>query len=114
MKRAATSLIVCLIVQSLCAQMWDQLARSSYRIRQSDLRALRVEVDALTFFRDNDLSGKTIFPFTTHEGSGLGSTVKDLKNAYPKADIKEGFSMYGHDVRKGRDRVEKWLKRIGF
>ena len=67
-----------------------------------------------TFFRDNDLSGKTIFPFTTHEGSGLGSTVKDLKKAYPKADIKEGFSMYGHDVRKGRDRVEKWLKRIGF
>ena len=67
-----------------------------------------------TFFRDNDLSGKTIYPFTTHDGSGLGSTVKDLKKAYPKADIKEGFSMYGHDVRKGRDRVEKWLKRIGF
>ena len=58
MKRAATSLIVCLIVQSLCAQMWDQLARSSYRIRQSDLRALRVEVDALTFFRDNEYSSK--------------------------------------------------------
>lgn len=58
MKRAATSLIVCLIVQSLCAQMWDQLAKSSYRIRQSDLRALRVEVDALTFFRDNEYSSK--------------------------------------------------------
>ena len=58
MKRAATSLIVCLIVQSATAQMWDQLARSSYRIRQSDLRALRVEVDALTFFRDNEYSSK--------------------------------------------------------
>ncbi len=58
MKRAATSLIVCLIVQSAAAQMWDQLAKSSYRIRQSDLRALRVEVDALTFFRDNEYSSK--------------------------------------------------------
>ena len=67
-----------------------------------------------TFFRDHDLNGKTIIPFTTHEGSGLGSTVKDLKKAYPKAKYLEAFSMYGHDVRKGRDRVEKWLKRIGF
>ena len=67
-----------------------------------------------TFFRDHDLNGKTIIPFTTHEGSGLGSTVKDLKKAYQKAKYLEAFSMYGHDVRKGRDRVEKWLKRIGF
>ena len=67
-----------------------------------------------TFFRDHDLNGKTIIPFTTHEGSGLGSTVKDLKKAYPEAKYLEAFSMYGHDVRKGRDRVEKWLKRIGF
>ena len=67
-----------------------------------------------TFFRDHDLNGKTIIPFTTHEGSGLGSTVKDVKKAYPKAKYLEAFSMYGHDVRKGRDRVEKWLKRIGF
>ena len=60
------------------------------------------------------LNGKTIIPFTTHEGSGLGSCVKDVKKAYPNATVTGEFSMYGHDVRSGKERVEKWLKKIGF
>ena len=67
-----------------------------------------------TFFSKYDLSGKTIIPFTTHEGSGLGNCVEDVKKAYPKADVMEGFSMYGHDVRSGKESVEKWLKKLGF
>ena len=67
-----------------------------------------------TFFSKYDLSGKTIIPFTTHEGSGLGSCVDDVKKAYPKANVMEGFSMYGHDVRSGKESVEKWLKKLGF
>lgn len=67
-----------------------------------------------TFFSKYDLSGKTIIPFTTHEGSGLGNCVDDVKKAYPKADVMEGFSMYGHDVRSGKESVEKWLKKLGF
>ena len=67
-----------------------------------------------TFFKKYDLSGKTIIPFTTHEGSGLGSCVKDVKKAYPKANVQQGFSMYGHDVRTGKERVEKWLKKLGY
>jgi len=67
-----------------------------------------------TFFKQYDLSGKTIIPFTTHEGSGLGRCVKDVKKAYPKATVTEGFSMYGHDVRTGKERVKKWLKKFGY
>ena len=67
-----------------------------------------------TFFKKYDLSGKTIIPFTTHEGSGLGSCVKDVKKAYPKANVQQGFSIYGHDVRTGKGRVEKWLKKLGY
>ena len=67
-----------------------------------------------TFFSKYDLNGKTIIPFTTHEGSGLGSCVKDVKKAYPKANVTGEFSIYGHDVREGKDKVEKWLKKIGF
>ena len=62
-----------------------------------------------TFFKDHDLSGKTVIPFTTHEGSGLASTVQDVKKAFPKADVKPGFAIYGHEVRTGRAKVEKWL-----
>ena len=67
-----------------------------------------------TFFKDHDLSGKTVIPFTTHEGSGLASTVKDVKKAWPKATVKDGFAIYGHEVRSGRAKVEKWLKELGW
>ena len=67
-----------------------------------------------TFFRDYDLNGKTVIPFTTHEGSGLASCVEDVREAYPNADVKPGFAIYGHEVRSGRDKVEKWLKGLGF
>lgn len=67
-----------------------------------------------TFFRDYNLNGKTIIPFTTHEGSGLASCVEDVRSAYPNADVKPGFAIYGHDVRSGRSKVEKWLKGLGF
>jgi flavodoxin len=65
-----------------------------------------------TFFDKYDLNGKTIYPFSTHEGSGLGSVVEDLKRIYPKADVKAGFSLYGHEVRKAKDKIDRWLKNI--
>lgn len=67
-----------------------------------------------TFFKDHDLSGKTVIPFTTHEGSGLASTVKDVKKVWPKATVKYGFAIYGHEVRSGKAKVEKWLKGLGW
>jgi len=67
-----------------------------------------------TFFEENDLNGKTLIPFTTHEGSGLASTVEDVKAAYPDATVTKGFAIYGHEVRSGKAKVEKWLKGLGF
>ncbi len=40
-----------------------------------------------TFLSENDFSGKTIIPFTTHEGSGLGRSVEDIKKLSPKANV---------------------------
>jgi len=68
-----------------------------------------------SFFSKYDLNGKTIIPFTTHEGSGMGSVVSDLKKAYPKATFKKALSIYGHDVRtSGKKSVEEWLKKLGM
>ena len=67
-----------------------------------------------TLFRDINLDGKTVIPFTTHEGSGLASTVSDVKKAFPKAHVMEGFSIYGHEVRSGKAKVETWLKGLGY
>lgn len=67
-----------------------------------------------TLFKDINLDGKTVYPFTTHEGSGLASCVSDVKKAFPKANVKNGFSIYGHEVHTEKAKVEKWLKGIGF
>ena len=65
-----------------------------------------------TFFDRYDLSGKTIYPFTTHEGSGLGSCVNDVRREYPKASVQKGFSIYGHEVRTGKAKIATWLKNL--
>ena len=63
-----------------------------------------------TLFKDINLDGKTVIPFTTHEGSGLASCASDVKKAFPKAKVTGEFSIFGHEVRTGRAKVEKWLK----
>ena len=63
-----------------------------------------------TLFKDINLDGKTVIPFTTHEGSGLASCVTDVKKAFPKANVTKGFAIYGHEVRTERAKVENWLK----
>lgn len=67
-----------------------------------------------TFFDKYDLNGKTIIPFSTHEGSGLGNVVSDLKKLYPQASFKQAFSIYGHETRKDLSKVDKWLKSLGY
>ena len=63
-----------------------------------------------TLFKDINLDGKTVIPFTTHEGSGLASCATDVRKAFPKANVTGEFSIYGHEVRGGKAKVEKWLK----
>ena len=65
-----------------------------------------------TLFKDINLDGKTVIPFTTHEGSGLANCVSDVKKAFPKANVTKGFDIYGHEVRSGKGKVEKWIKSL--
>lgn len=67
-----------------------------------------------TFFKTYDLNGKTIIPFTTHEGSGLGNVVSNVKAAYPKATVTGAFSIAGHNVRSGKKTIDKWLEGLGY
>ena len=67
-----------------------------------------------TFFKKhaNDLKGKTVIPFTTHEGSWLANCVEDVKEAFPGANVLKGFSIYGHEVRTEKKKVEKWIRSL--
>jgi flavodoxin len=67
-----------------------------------------------TLFKDINLDGKTVIPFTTHEGSGLANCASDVKREFSKANVTKGWSIYGHEVRTGRAKVEKWLQSLGY
>lgn len=57
-----------------------------------------------------NFDGKTIMPFSTHEGSGLASIVRDIKKYAPNANIKSGLAILGSNVYQAKDKVEKWIK----
>ena len=72
-----------------------------------------------TFLDKAKIDGKTILPFCTHEGSGLGSTARTLAKAYPKAKVElKGLALYGHVAQKEPDAVKsavaKWLNDRGI
>lgn len=62
-----------------------------------------------SFLESFNFDGKVIVPFCTHEGSGMGSSVSDVKKACPKAVVKNGFSVFGHNVTRAGEEVKKLL-----
>ena len=66
-----------------------------------------------TFLEAHDWSGKTVVPFCTHEGSGLGGTESKLKKAMAGANFKDGLAVQGivaqQDEKRTRTLVEGWL-----
>jgi len=67
-----------------------------------------------TFLSDADLSGKTLVPFITHEGSGLGRAPADMAKLCPKATLLEGLAVRGGSVKTARGDIESWLRKIGM
>ena len=67
-----------------------------------------------TFLEGSDLSGKTIIPFMTHEGSGFGSALTDLKKLCPKATILEGLAVRDGSVQGAQPEIARWLAKIGM
>lgn len=71
--------------------------------------------------------GKTVIPFNTNGGYGVGSSFQDVSDLATGARIREGFSVRGGLERDGiylaiegdrreevRSQVRVWLKRIGL
>lgn len=54
--------------------------------------------------------GKIVKPFTTHEGSGLGNVVSDLKKICVGADIKDTLAIKGTNAKNSKEIVEKWCR----
>ncbi len=63
-----------------------------------------------TFLEAHDWTGKTVIPFTTHEGSGFGNSIRDLKAAIPSATVKKGLSIQGSKVKTAGKQIEEFVK----
>jgi flavodoxin len=78
-----------------------------------------------SFLHQYNLEGKTIIPFNTNAGYGIGSTFQTVRELCPKSKVLEGFTMKGGIERDGqllvikgnylikaKAEVKKWLAKI--
>lgn len=65
------------------------------------------------FLETYDFSGKTILPFCTHEGSGMGRSEGDIRRLCPGAKVQKGLSIRGGSVQKAGSEIAAWLRASG-
>lgn len=67
-----------------------------------------------TFLESHDFAGKTIIPFCTNEGSGMGSSESDLRRLCPKATLVKGLPIKGSTVNDAAadQTLSDWIKRV--
>ena len=59
-----------------------------------------------------NFSGKKVMAVMTHEGSGLGSSERDLKKLCSGATFGKGLAVHGADASKSESTVSAWAKNV--
>ena len=67
-----------------------------------------------TYLSQNNLAGKTVIPFCTHDGYGVGRSYQVVAEYCPDATMLAGFDMLGSNAREARQLLGAWLNRIGL
>ena len=67
-----------------------------------------------TFLANTDLSGKKIVPFCTFGSGGLESSVKDMAEKQPKAEILNGYGVRAARLDAMPKEIDNFLKASGF
>ncbi|MCM0667045.1 flavodoxin family protein [Flavobacterium tyrosinilyticum] len=78
-----------------------------------------------SFLKEYNLEGKTVIPFNTNAGYGVGSSFQTVKELCAKSSVLEGFSVKGGIERDGilfvmegekekqvQVEIQNWLKKI--
>jgi len=78
-----------------------------------------------SFLHQYNFSGKTVIPFNTNAGYGVGSSFQTVKELCPNSKILEGFEMKagaerdgqyfvikGEKAKEAETKVTKWLRKI--
>lgn len=80
----------------------------------------------VTFLNNHEFNGKTVIPFNTNGGYGIGSTFDQIEAGAKGSTVLEGFAVHGGEEANGRllaikdgrkvevsRELETWLKKIG-
>ena len=62
-----------------------------------------------SFLEKYDFDGKIIKPMCTHEGSGMGSSERELKQMLPNSVIKKGLAIKGTNAHLSDKEIERWI-----
>lgn len=65
----------------------------------------------VSFLKHYDWSDKIIYPFSTHEGSGLGATVSHIRELAKGASVLDPLPVPGSLVKRARNRIRNWADR---
>jgi flavodoxin len=88
---------------------------------------MRLPPPVKSFLHQYDLKGKTVIPFNTNGGYGVGSSFETVRELCPQSTVLQGFStrggseIDGHNLvikdaraEEARKEVENWLKTLGM
>jgi len=67
-----------------------------------------------TFLEEYDLSGKTVIPFCTHDGSQLGRSVTDITAVLPGSTILDALAIRGSSAVDAKIDVRAWIDGLGI
>lgn len=84
----------------------NKSSRSSVEMNDKAARPAIIQ----TFLESSDFSGKTVIPFATSGGSGLGKTASILQKSCPAAHVLPGKRMSASaDIQE----LSTWVKSLG-
>ncbi len=66
-------------------------------------------MSVFTFLDSNNFKNKLIVPFCTHEGSGMGKSISDIKTL-TNADVSNGIAVWGYKVKGSEKQIKDWCK----
>ena len=63
----------------------------------------------LSFLEEQNLSGKTVIPFCTHDGYGAGSSYSAIRSSSTGATVEQGLAVDSSQVSSSQSIVSGWL-----
>ena len=67
---------------------------------------------ARAFLENIDLSGKTVYVFTTHCGSGMADAVQRVQDFQPNADVRRGLAIASDNPQSSQDEVLQYIHSV--